>query len=526
MNGKNRLGREARTRRFRQARWDEPIIYELSQPGARGILMPEVEEGIRRKVGDPVSLIPRAMRRKRPPKLPEIAQPQVLRHFLRLSQETLGTDLSIDLGLGGCTMKYNPIVHEQLARLPKMAEVHPLQPEDTVQGILEIMYEFEQFLKAISGMHRFSLQPAAGSAAIHANMLIIRAFHEARGEMEQRNEIITTVFSHPSNAASAKTAGFKVITLYPNEDGHPDLDALKAVISKRTAGLVVTNPDDSGLFNPLIAEFVRAVHEVGGLCCYDQANANGILGVTRAREAGFDLCHFNLHKTFSSPHGSGGPGAGAMGVTRELAEYLPVPLIEFDGHSYRLDYARPKSIGKVRAFYGVAPVVLRAYAWVLSHGAEGLREVALVSVLNNNYLLGKLREVKGFSVPFTSDKHRLDAARCSWKQLTSDTGVTSEDIQRRLADFGIHYWASFLPLVVPQPCTVEPTETCSRAELDEYVAILRRISDEAYADPEVFRGAPTTTPIHRVDVSALNDPSRWAVTWRAFLRKRHGEIPR
>lgn len=510
-------------RRFRQARWDEPIIFELSNEGERGILIPGVGDRVEREVGDVISTIPETIRRKQPPKLPELSQPQVLRHYLRLSQETLGTDLSIDIGLGGCTMKYSPKINEQLARMPKLAEIHPLQPEETVQGILEVMYEFEQILKEISGLDRFSFQPAAGSAAIHANLSIIRAYHEAHGQADQRSEIITTIFSHPSCAACAQTAGFKVITLYPDDDGHPDVEALRAAVSERTGGLVITNPEVTGLFNPKIEEFLYVVHEAGGLCCYDQANANGILGITRAREAGFDLCHFNLHKTFSSPHGSGGPGGGAMGVTEELAKFLPVPVIDFDGSKYRLNYERPHSIGKVRAFYGVVPVVLRAYAWVMSLGADGLKEVAEISVLSNNYLLHKMLEVPGVSAPYAKGKHRIENTMCSWEELTKDTGVCSEDIRRRVADFGLHYWTSRHRLIVSDRCTLEPTESYSKAELDEYAAILRHVSNEAYNNPELVKTAPHSSTIHEIDHAPLDDPLQWAVTWRAYLRKVRGE---
>ena len=294
-------------------------------------------------------------------------------------------------------MKYSPKVNEQLVRSQQMAELHPLQDESTVQGMLEVLFKLEEFLKEISGMDRFTLQPGAGSAAIYANVSMIRAYHEKRGEGDQRDEVITTIFSHPSNAACAKTAGYKVITLYPDKDGYPDLEALKAAVSERTAALLITNPEDTGIFNPQIEEFVKVVHDAGGLCSYDQANANGILGITRAKEAGFDLCHFNLHKTFSTPHGCGGPAAGASGVTAEMASFLPVPTVEFDGSRYCLDYARPDSIGKIGPFYGVAQNALRAYAWIISLGAEGLREVAEVSVLNNNYLMKKVLEIKGAS---------------------------------------------------------------------------------------------------------------------------------
>jgi len=507
-------------RRFHQARWDEPVIFELSCEGQRGILVPEVEDEIRREVGDALTTLPEAMRRKQPPALPELSQPQVLRHYLRLSQENLGADLNVEVGQGTCTMKYNPKINEQLANSPKLADLHPLQDTETVQGILEIMYRFEQMLKEISGMDRFTFQPGAGSAAIYANASMIRAYHEARGEAGQRDEVITTIFSHPSNAACAQTAGYKVITLYPDADGYPDLDALKAAVSERTAALLITNPEDTGIFNSKIEEFVQVVHGAGGLCAYDQANANGILGITRARDAGFDLCHFNLHKTFSSPHGCGGPGGGASGVTAELARFLPVPVVDFDGEKYYLDYDRPDSVGKLRPFYGYAPVVLRAYAWVMSLGAEGLREVAEIAVLNNNYVLKKMLEIPGVSAPYAQGKRRIEQVRYSWEELVQETGVRSEELGIRAADFGVHYWTSHHPFVVPEPCTLEPTESLSRDDLDEYVAIMAHVAHEARTNPELVKTAPHNSTVHAIDDhSALDDPSQWAPTWRAYRRK-------
>lgn len=512
-------GGKANLRRFHQARWDEPIIFELSRPGQRAILVPEVDAGIRREVSDGTAALPARMRRKEPPRLPELSQPQVLRHYDRLSQETLGADLNIEIGQGTCTMKYSPKVNDQLATLPQVAEVHPLQPEETVQGILEILYRFAEILKEISGLDHFSLQPGAGSAGIYTNAAIIRAYHRLRGQGDQCDEIITTIFSHPSNAACFKTAGFKVVTLHPGEDGYPSLDALKAAVSERTAALVITNPEDTGIYNPHIREFVRTVHDAGGLCSYDQANANGILGITRASEAGFDLCQFNLHKTFSSPHGCGGPAVGACGVTQELARFLPVPVVAFDGRRYRLDYDRPDSIGKIGPFFGVAPVVVRAYAWVMSLGAKGLREVAEISVLNNNYLLKKMKEIRGLSAPYAKRQRRIEQVRYSWERLTRETGIRSEQLGIRAADFGVHYWTSHHPFVVPEPCTLEPTESYSREELDEYVAIMRHVAEEAYTDPERINAAPHNSTVHTIDHTPLDDPTQWAMTWRAYRRK-------
>jgi len=438
---------------------------------------------------------------------------------MRISQENLGVDLNIDIGQGTCTMKYSPKVNEQLARSPKMSELHPLQPVSSVQGILEVMYRLEGILKEISGMERVTLQPGAGSSAIYANISMIRAYHEARGEGQQRNEVITTIFSHPSNAAAAKVAGYKIITLYPDADGYPDLEALKSAVSERTAALLITNPEDTGIFNPHIEEFVRIVHEASGLCSYDQANANGILGITRARDAGFDVCHFNLHKTFSTPHACGGPAAGACGVTKEMVPFLPTPTVEFDGTSYYLDFDRPQSIGKIRPWYGVAQNLLKAYAWVMSLGADGLREVAEIAVLNNNYLLSKVLEIRGISVPYAKGKRRIEQVRYSWEQLANDTGVHSEEIGFRAADFGTHYWTSHHPFVVPEPMTLEPTESYSKEDLDEYVAILKHIAEEAYTDPEIIHTAPHNSTVHKIDQESFDDPEAWAVTWRAYRRK-------
>jgi len=525
-HGPRPIGPKPMPRRFHQASWDEPVIFELSQPGARGILPPAVEPGVREAIGNPADELPVGLRRQRPPALPELAQLHVLRHYLRLSQENLGVDLNVDVGQGTCTMKYSPKVNDQLIRSHRLTGLHPLQDESTVQGVLEIMWRLEQMLREISGMDRVTLQPGAGSAAIYTNVAMIRAYHAARGEADQRDEVITTIFSHPSNGACAKVAGYRVITLYPDADGYPDFEALKAAVSHRTAALLITNPEDTGIYNPRIDEFVRVVHEAGGLACYDQANANGILGITRAREAGFDLCHFNLHKTFSTPHACGGPAAGACGVTEALARFLPSPTVERapDGRVY-LDHDRPDSIGKIRPWYGVVPNLVRAYAWIMSLGAEGLREVAETAVLNNNYLMKRILEIPGASAPYATGRRRVEQVRYSWQRLTEDTGIHSEEIGNRAADFGTHYWMSHHPYVVPEPFTLEPTESYSMADLDEYAAILREVAREAYEEPEVVRTAPHRSTVHRTDHEPLDDPAQWAVTWRAYRRKILGIAP-
>ena len=512
----------SRLRNFHQAKWDEEVIFELSTPGERGIHIPEVEKEISDVVGDGLSKIPVAMRRAMPPALPEVGQMRVLKHFLRLSQQNLGADLNIDIGQGTCTIKYNPKINEKIAGSQKARAIHPHQDVSTVQGALRVMHEMDLYLREISGMDRFSLQPSSGSHAILTMASIMHKYHETRGQAETRDELITTMFSHPSDAAAAAVKGYKIITIYPDEQGFPDMEALKAAVSERTAGLFITNPEDIGIFNPKIAELTRIVHEAGGICGYDQANANGIMGITRAREADFDLCFFNLHKTFAAPHGCGGPGGGALGATQEMADYLPVPLVGLDGDRYFLDYDVPHTIGKVHSFWGPFPVILKSYAWILSMGAEGLKEAARVAVLNNNYLLKKITEIDGATSPYTGGKHRIEQVRYSWEKLYEETGVDTHDVTLRLADFGFHLWQSHHPFVVPQPFTIEPTESYSKEELDEYLDGLRHVVQEARTEPETVKRAPHNSVVHKIDDSTLDDPGKWAVTWRAFLKK-HGE---
>jgi len=519
---------KTKLRNYHAVCWDEPIIYELNRNGERAILVPEVDKKITETVGDGISSIPKSMRRKNAPQLPALSQPQVLRHFLHLSQETLGIDFNIDIGQGTCTMKYNPKIHEQFVNSEKVAEMHPYQDESTSQGLLEIMYKTEQLFKEISGLDRFSLHPGGGSHGIYAISSLIYAYFKSRGEEDKRDEIITTIFSHPSDAAAPKVQGYKIIIIYPDDNGCPDIEALKKVVSERTAALLITNPEDTGIYNSKIAEFAKIVHDSGGLCGYDQANANGLLGITRAKEANFDLTFFNLHKTFSSPHGCGGPASGIVGVTNKLAKFLPVPVVDYDkkNNKYFLDYDRPDSIGKVKDFYGVIPVILRAYAWIMSLGAEGLREVSNVAILNNNYIMKKLLELRGVSMAFPEHKHRIEQVRYSWEKLTKETGIDTEDIQRRIFDFGTHYWTSHEPWLIPQPFTIEPSESYSKDDIDEFVAILGQIVKEAYEEPKKLKDAPHKSSVHHIDHDVLDDPAKWAITWRAYKKKYNGYFQR
>lgn len=515
------MKRTIKLKNFHNAKWDEPLIFELTSPGNRGILIPEAEEDVKASADN--DLLPITMRRKSAPALPEIAQPQVLRHYLRLSQETMGQDINIDIGLGTCTMKYSPKINEQFVRSPKLTDMHPLQDVSTAQGILKLMYDFEQMMCEISGMDAFSFQPAGGGAGIYSNAAVLKKYFEDKGEAEQRTQVITTILSHPLDSAAPATCGFEVISLMPDEKGYPSLESLKAVLSEKTAGIFITNPEDTGVFNPIIKQFIDEVHKVGGLCICDMADYNGMFGIIRPSEMGADMCHFNLHKSFSSPHGCMGPACAAQGVTKELAKYLPAPRLTFDGATYGLDDTQEHSVGKIRQFHGVVAAVVRAYSWVMSLGAEGLKEVAETAILNNNYMMKRLiEEVRGISIPWSDmECHRLEQVRYSWEKLNADTGVNTDDINRRMQDFGFQrFFSSHHPLIVPEPFTPEPTESYSKDDIDEYVEALKYISNEAYEHPEIVKTAPHRGSIGNVPNNEISDPEDLCVTWRVYQRRK------
>jgi glycine dehydrogenase subunit 2 len=510
-------------RNYHQARWDEPMIFELSTPGVRGMYPPAPEAEIVAAVGDVAGGLPESIRRSEAPALPEVDEKHVLAHYLHLSQETNGSNLHADLSQGTCTMKYNPRVNEDLAAYPRFAMVHPWQDDETIQGILEIFWEHEQVMKAVSGMDRFTLQPGGGAHGVFTAASIIRAYHRDRGEGDQRTEVVTSMFSHPCDAASPATAGYKIVTLMPREDGYPDLEALKAAVGPQTAAIFFTNPEDTGIYNPLIDEFVKVAHAAGAVCFNDQANGNVLMGIARTRDAGFDLCHYNLHKTFGTPHGGSGPGTGAMGCRAEFAKYLPYPVVEKDPTTGRfyLDFDRPDSIGKVKGFLGSAGVVLRAYSWAATMGPRGLKETAEMSALNNNYFMKMCEDIPGLTHPYAEGHRRLEECRWSWQELNEETGVGTDDILRRVGDFGLqHYWSSHHPWVVPEPMTIEPCETFSKEDLEEYSLVLREIAREAREDPESVKNAPHKCAAHkRAAEEELDDPTKWATTWRAYRRK-------
>ena len=515
-----RIDRSSKVRtKFHQAKWDEPIIYELSTPGERGILVGAPEEEVAKEVKG-TAAIPEGMKRSTKLNLPEMSQSRVLRHYARLAQQTLGADVNIEIGQGTCTVKYSPKVNEQLSAL--IRDYHPLQDPSTVQGMLEIFYNTDKYMCEISGMDHFSFQPSGGSQGIMTMASVIRAYFKDKGE--DRNEIITTIYSHPSDAAAPAVAGFKIIYLQPDPvTGLPTLEQLKAACSEKTAGYIVANPEDTGVYNGHVKEFVDYVHSIGGLCAYDQANANGLLGVTRARDAGFDMCFFNLHKTFSTPHGCGGPACGATGVQKDLVKFLPAPIIDYDGEKYFLNYdicANPNAVGKVREWYGVAEVVLKAYCWIRSMGPDGLYQVAKTSVLNNNYLFKKLMELPEVSAYYQDgNNQRVEQARYSLENLEKETGIGTLDVQRRMMDFGMHYWTSHHPFYLPEPMTLEPTETPSKKDIDEYIETLKYVFKEAHENPEIIKTAPHRSVTQHVDESGMDDPARWATTWKVYQRK-------
>jgi glycine cleavage system P protein (glycine dehydrogenase) subunit 2 len=509
-----------RLRRYHAARWDEPTVMELGRPGRRGVLVPPAEPAVAAQAGDALALVPERARRSSPLVLPELSEWEVLRHYLRLSQQTLGM-IGVSL-FGTCTMKYNPAVSEALSRLPQVREVHPLQHPDTIQGLLEIVHRLDLSLRELSGMDRFVFQPGGGADAAYLQACITRAYHAAHGELEQRDEVITTIQAHPCNAATSAAAGFKVITLPLEEGGYPSLRALRAALSERTAALMVPNPDDMGIYNPAITDWVGAVHDAGGLCFYDHANFNGVMGKIRAAELGFDACMFMLHKTFGAPKAGGGPAVGAYGCTEKLVPYLPGPLVVEEGGHYRLTEPS-EGVGRVREFLGNLPQVLKAYAWVRAMGAEGITEAADLSVLASNYVDAQLAKIRGVtrSHPRLTGP-RMEMVRYSLETLTRETGVTAVDVQNRMTDFGIDaFWLSHEPWLVPEPFTPEVGEMWPKEDVDEWISVLRHVCAEAYEQPELVRNAPHNQVTHRVAGTRLDDPGYWATTWRAHRRK-HG----
>jgi len=489
---------------FKQAQWNEPLIIDRSTEGAVGFSLPISEK--------PPLDIPAELLRKKRPKLPEVSETEVIRHYIRLSQENYGVDLGI-YPLGSCTMKYNPKVLDRIVATPKIQDLHPLQDAGSVQGILRILYELSEWLAEIVGLSKVSLQPAAGAHGEFAGAMIIRAFHKQNGDLGKRDEIIVPDSAHGTNPASATMAGFKVVEIPSNREGCVDVDALRASLSHRTAGLMLTNPNTLGIFEADILEIARLVHEAGGLLYYDGANLNAMLGKAKPGHTGFDIVHINIHKTFGTPHGGGGPGSGPIAVSKKLEGFLPVPTVERDGDRYCLNFSRPNSIGKIRGFWGNISVLLRAYAYILMMGRDGLEEVAEVSVLNANYLAKKLSQVRGLELPFPH-KVRKHEFVLSAAKMTQETGVTAAHLSKRLLDFGVHAPTVYFPLIVDEAIMIEPTETVSKQELDKFIGAFSKASAEAYTNPDAVKDAPKSTAVSRIDEARASHPKTMQLTWK------------
>jgi len=486
----------------------EPTIFERSTPGRAAYVAPPADVPER-----PLDeLIPAAYRRAAAPELPELSELQVVRHFTRLSQK----NYSIDGGfypLGSCTMKYNPKLHEKVAALPQWAALHPHQPEETVQGVLRLLYDLARYLCAVGGMDEFTLQPAAGAHGELVGMMIARAYHASRGEAATRRQVLAPDGAHGTNPASAAAAGFEVVTIPSNAEGRVDLAALRAHVGPQTAALMLTNPNTCGLFERDIVEIAAIIHDVGGLLYYDGANLNAIMGTVRPGDMGFDIVHFNLHKTMTTPHGGGGPGTGPVGVKAHLARFLPTPIVERvdveDQPRYRLNNDRPDSIGRSRAFYGNVGLLVRAYTYVRAMGPQGLRQASRDAVLNANYVRAQVAEA--FDVPFSGPcMHEFVLSGRRQRRQ----GVRTLDMAKRLIDYGYHPPTVYFPLVVDECLMIEPTETEDRETLDDFAAALLAVAREVEQDKEVVLRAPSTTPIGRIDEArAARKPDlRWRPT--------------
>ncbi|PZD97534.1 aminomethyl-transferring glycine dehydrogenase subunit GcvPB [Paenibacillus sambharensis] len=467
---------------------DKALIFEMSRPGRVAYSLPESDV----PECDAAADIPVHLLRRQPAALPEVYEVDVIRHYTELSRRNFGVDNGF-YPLGSCTMKYNPKLNEEAARLAGFASIHPYQPEESIQGALELLYTLQQDLAELTGMDQMTLQPAAGAHGEWTGLMLIRAYHESRGE--KRTKVIVPDSSHGTNPASATAAGFETITIPSNSKGLVDLDRLRAAAGPDTAALMLTNPNTLGLFEEQIVEIAAIVHEAGGLLYYDGANSNAIMGIARPGDMGFDVVHLNLHKTMSTPHGGGGPGAGPVGVKSRLIPFLPRPIVSRreDG-TYYWDYDRPQSIGRVKAYYGNFGILVRAYAYIRSYGPEGLRRVSECAVLNANYMLKRLAPY--FDVPYPGIcKHEFVLSGRRLKAY----GVRTLDVAKRLLDFGYHPPTIYFPLNVEECLMIEPTETESKETMDAFIDTMIRIVHEAQSDPQLLLDAPHTTVVKRLN---------------------------
>ncbi|MBU7593489.1 aminomethyl-transferring glycine dehydrogenase subunit GcvPB [Metabacillus halosaccharovorans] len=467
---------------------DQALIFELSREGRIGYSLPELEV-------DELSLdelIPADYIRTEEAMLPEVSELDIMRHYTALSKRNHGVDSGF-YPLGSCTMKYNPKINENVARIAGLAHIHPLQDESTVQGAMELLFDLQEHLKEITGMDEVTLQPAAGAHGEWTGLMMIRAYHEANNDTK-RTKVIVPDSAHGTNPASATVAGFETITVKSDENGLVDLQDLRRVVDDQTAALMLTNPNTLGLFEAHILEMAQIVHDAGGKLYYDGANLNAVLSKARPGDMGFDVVHLNLHKTFTGPHGGGGPGSGPVGVKADLIPYLPKPVLIKTEEGYHFDYNRPHSIGRVKPFYGNFGINVRAYTYIRTMGPDGLKAVTEYAVLNANYMMRRLAPY--YDLPFNQHcKHEFVLSGRRQKKL----GVRTLDIAKRLLDFGYHPPTIYFPLNVEECVMIEPTETESKETLDAFVDAMIQIAKEAEETPEVVQEAPHTTVVKRLD---------------------------
>jgi glycine dehydrogenase subunit 2 len=478
----------------RRGAQDGRTIFQKGAPGRRAFVCPDSEV----PPVDAEELLPRRFRREQPPRLPEVSEPELVRHYVGLSKRNYDLDSGF-YPLGSCTMKHNPRLHERAAALPGHARVHPLQDPEHAQGALELMWRLQGALAEISGLAHVSLQPSAGSQGELAGVLLSRAYHEDRGE--RRHKVLTPDTAHGTNPATVTMAGLEVVKLATNEDGGVDLDDLRAKADTDVACLMLTNPNTLGIFEQNIAEIAEIVHGVGATLYYDGANLNAIMGLSRPGDMGFDIVHFNLHKSFTQPHGGGGPGSGPIAVSERMADFLPVPLVVRAGDgTFGLDYERPKSIGRLRGFHGNYGTFVRAYAYICSLGADGLKDASESAVLNANYLLARLQE-QGLreDLPLAFGELCMHEFVLSGGPMKRRLQIRTLDLAKRLLDFGFHPPTVYFPLLVDEALMVEPTETETKETLDAFAEAVAAILREAEEDPRIAEGAPYSTPVRRLD---------------------------
>ncbi|AQY51098.1 glycine dehydrogenase subunit 2 [Listeria weihenstephanensis FSL R9-0317] len=465
-----------------------PLVFERSVPGRIGYSLPESDVP-EVNLSD---LFGAAYIRETPPALPELSELELMRHYTTLSNHNFGVDSGF-YPLGSCTMKYNPKINEKVARFPGFANVHPYQPEESVQGAMELLYDLQESLVEITGMDEVTLQPAAGAHGEWTALMLIRAFHEANGD-HKRTKVIIPDSAHGTNPASAAVAGFDIITVKSNDKGLVDIDDLKSVVGDDTAALMLTNPNTLGLFETEIVEMADIVHKAGGKLYYDGANLNAIMSKVRPGDMGFDAVHLNLHKTFTGPHGGGGPGSGPIGVKKDLIPFLPTPVLTKKEDKYTFDYNYPQSIGRVKPYYGNFGINVRAYTYIRTMGPDGLKKVTEYAVLNANYMMRRLEGA--YDLPFDQVcKHEFVLSGKRQKQL----GVRTLDIAKRLLDHNFHPPTVYFPLIVEEAIMIEPTETEAKETLDQFIDVMLKIAKEAEDNPEIVQEAPYNTYVKRLD---------------------------